>query len=268
MAGDEERRWVGSMPEAYERWLTPTVFGPFAVDLAQRVAALAPARVLEVAAGTGVLTKELLSAVKGEITATDLNDAMVGLGRDVAPGATWRQADALALPFEDGTFDVVVGQFGVMFFPDKPAGFAEAGRVLTEDGTVLLTTWGRIEEHDFETALMKAFERVFPGNAPQFLVSIPHGYSDPEAIAADVRASGLDCRGIHRVTVEGMAMSAADLAHGYCTGTPLRAEIEARGDLEALTVAVAVEMEALLGTGSVTGQMTAHVIEARTRAPG
>src|SRR4051794_8068268 len=110
------------MPEAYEKRLVPTVFGPFAVDLAARVAARAPARVLELAAGTGALTRELARAVpQAEVTATDLNDAMVDFGRARVPGATWRQADAMRLPFDDGSFDVVACQFGVMFLPDKPA---------------------------------------------------------------------------------------------------------------------------------------------------
>ena len=262
MVDEAERRWVGSMPQAYERLLAPAVFRPFAVELAQRVAALKPDRVLEVAAGTGVLTTELLSAVDGEITATDLNEAMVGFGREAAPGATWRQADALALPFEDGTFDVVTGQFGVMFFPDKPAGFAEAGRVLRPGGSVLLTTWGPVMEHDFGVAVTGALERIFPGDVPQFLVSIPHGYFDPDVITSDVRAGGLECRGIHRVTLEGQASSAADLATGFCTGTPLRGEIEARGDLDSVTAVMVAEMESQLGTGPVTGRMTAYVIEA------
>src|SRR6476620_10676147 len=107
------------MPEAYEKWLVPTVFGPFAVDLAARVAACTPARVLEVAAGTGALTRELARVIPGaEITATDLNEAMVAFGRVRAPGATWQQADAMQLPFDDATFDVVACQFGVMFLPD------------------------------------------------------------------------------------------------------------------------------------------------------
>ena len=128
------------MPEAYEKWLVPTVFGPFAADLAARVAARTTARVLEVAAGTGVPTRELARVIPdAAVTATDLNDAMVALGRTQAPGATWRQADTMRLPFDDGSFDVMVCQFGVMFLPDKPAGYAEVRRVLTPGGTFLST---------------------------------------------------------------------------------------------------------------------------------
>lgn len=251
------------MPDAYERWLAPTVFHPFAVDLAHRVSAHAPRRVLELAAGTGVLTRELVAAVaSAEVTATDLNDAMVDLGRERAPGATWRQADAMDLPFDAGQFDLIVCQFGVMFFPDKRAAFAEARRVLTPEGTLLFNTWATVEAHDFQTALVAALERAFPDGPPTFMVSVPHGYADPDAVVADLHSAGLDCVAVDSVTLEGHAASAADVAAGYCNGTPLRPEIEARGDLATATAVIAKEMEARLGTGPVTGRMTAHVIAA------
>ena len=125
MAGDADRAWVDTMPAAYDRWLVPTVFQPFAVDLARRAAARPVGAALELAAGTGVLTRELLG-VATAVTATDLNDAMVDLGARQVPAARWRQADATRLPFDDAAFDLVACQFGVMFFPDRPAAYAEA----------------------------------------------------------------------------------------------------------------------------------------------
>ena len=263
MADNQSRVWVGSMPDAYERLLVPTVFLPFAVDLARRVAAHGPRRVLELAAGTGVVTDQLLAAMpSAEVVATDLNPAMVALGSGRVPQATWRQADALNLPFEDAQFDVVACQFGVMFFPDKPAAFAEARRVLTEEGTVLVSTWGTVDTHDFAAALQAALERVFPGDAPGFIAGVPHGYADLDAMTADVAAGGLRVTSAETIVLEGRAESAAAVATGFCTGTPLRGEIEARADLATATAAITAELASLLGTGPVTGRMTAHVIEA------
>ncbi|MEY2420674.1 MAG: hypothetical protein QOI95_741 [Acidimicrobiaceae bacterium] len=263
MADETDRLWVGSMPEAYERWLVPTVFQPFAVDLARRAASRAPRRILELAAGTGVLTRELVASIgSADVTATDFNDAMVQLGRERVPGAAWQQADAMELPFGRDEFDLIACQFGVMFFPDKHSAFAQAHRVLTPDGTLLVSTWSTLETHDFQDALVAGLERAFPQDAPTFMVSVPHGYADLDVVVADVAAAGFRCVVAESVTLDGRAASAADVATGYCTGTPLRAEIEARGDLAATTAIVAQEMEARLGAGSVTGHMTAHVVEA------
>jgi SAM-dependent methyltransferase len=251
------------MPDAYERWLAPSVFQPFAADLARRLSAHAPGRILELAAGTGVLTREVGAAVpSAAVVATDLNDAMVDLGRQRAPGASWRQADAVNLPFGAGEFDVIVCQFGVMFFPDKPAAFAEVRRVLSTEGQFVFNTWGTLDAHDFQSALVAGLERAFPEDPPTFMVTVPHGYADADVVVADLRSSGLDCITVESVTLDGHAPSVAALATGYCAGTPVRAEIEARGDLGATIRIVAEEMDARLGTGAVTGRMTAHVFEA------
>jgi SAM-dependent methyltransferase len=187
---------------------------------------------------------------------------MVDFGRERLPGAAWRQADAMDLPFGAGQFELIACQFGVMFFPNKPAAFAEARRVLTPEGTLLLSTWDTLDTHDFQAALVAGLERAFPENPPTFMVSGPHGYTDLDTVVTDLRAGGLHCVTIESVTLEGHAASAAALAAGYCTGTPLQPAIEARGDLASTTAVVAKEMEARLGTGAVTGRMTARVIEA------
>jgi len=158
---EKDRLWVRSMSEAYDRWLAPAVFQPFAVDLARRAARRAPRRMLEIAAGTGVLTRELVAAVpSAEVTATDLNAAMVEFGSGQVPLAEWQQADALHLPFGDKLFDVVVCQFGVMFFPDKPAGFREMRRVLVSEGRLLFSTWGAVETHGFASAVVAGNDRT------------------------------------------------------------------------------------------------------------
>lgn len=150
------------MPVAYEQYLVPVVFRPFAEDLAARAAALNPGRVLELAAGTGVLTSVLLSAAPSvELTATDLNEAMVTFGSARAPGAVWRQADAQRLPFPDGGFDLVVCQFGVMFFPDRVAAFSEIRRVLAPGGRFLFNTWGPLATHSSRSRCRRGWSAPF-----------------------------------------------------------------------------------------------------------
>ena len=262
-AGDEDRLWSGSMPQAYERWLAPAMFQPFAIDLARRAARFAPGLLLEIAAGTGVLTRELATAIPAaQVTATDLNAAMVEFGSRRVPLAAWQEADALRLPFDDQRFDLVICQFGVMFFPDKPAAFREMRRVLAPGGRLLFSTWGAVHTHGFAAALMDGLTQAFPADPPTFLVAVPHGYCDLGRIVTDLAAGGLECVSIASVTLDGHAQSAADVAAGFCTGTPLRMAIEARGDLAASTAAIADHMTARLGRGPVTAPMTAYVIEA------
>ncbi|MFE7517251.1 class I SAM-dependent methyltransferase [Streptomyces sp. NPDC057540] len=248
------------MPAVYERYLVPAVFRPFADDLSARVVALRPRRVLELAAGTGVLTSGLLSAAPAaEVTATDLNDAMVAFGAARAPGAVWRQADAQRLPFPDGVFDLVVCQFGVMFFPDRVAAYAEVRRVLAPGGRFLFNTWGPLATHAFAAALQAGLERALPGDPPGFLRAIPHGYADPAAVAADLASAGFAVEEERELTLVGRAQSAAEVALGFLAGTPVRAAVERHGDVAAVQATVAGTMTARLGPGPVSGPMTAYV---------
>ena len=145
MTSSVDTAFTGSVAQFYERYMVPLIFEPYAVDLARRVAQAAPARVLELAAGTGVVTRQLavMLDTSADIVATDLNPAMIeeaariGTARPVA----WRQVDAMQLPFESASFDAVVCQFGVMFLPDKPRAFAEARRVLRPGGLFAFNAW-------------------------------------------------------------------------------------------------------------------------------
>ncbi|MFF7738838.1 methyltransferase domain-containing protein [Streptomyces sp. NPDC007984] len=258
-----DRRWSESMPAAYERYLVPVVFRPFAEDLTARAVELHPRRVLELAAGTGALTANLLTAApSAEVTATDLNEAMVAFGSNRAPDAAWRQADAQRLPFPNGGFDLVVCQFGVMFFPDRVQAYTEVRRVLAPGGRFLFNTWGPLGTHAFEVALQAGLERAFPADPPRFFQTVPHGYADPAVVAADLEAAGFAVEDEQELTLQGRAVSTADLATGYLTGTPVGAAIEERGDGPAVRATVIEEMTARLGPEPVTAPMTAYVFRA------
>ncbi|MFI7006285.1 class I SAM-dependent methyltransferase [Streptomyces sp. NPDC050145] len=251
------------MPDAYDRHLAPVFFRPFAADLAARTAALRPRRVLELAAGTGALTSAVLAAVPdASVVASDLNEAMVACGSERAPGAEWRQADAQELPFEDAGFDLVLCQFGAMFFPDRPAAYAEVRRVLAPEGRFLFNSWGPLASHGFGAAFQAALERAIPGGAPTFLPDVPHGYSDPHVVTEDLAAAGLALDSAVEVTLDGAAESAASVATGFLTGTPVGAALADRADVEDVRASVTRDMTERLGTGPVTAAMTATVYTA------
>jgi SAM-dependent methyltransferase len=199
------------------------------------------------------------------IVATDLNQpmldhaAVVGTKRPVE----WRQADAMHLPFDDATFDAVVCQFGVMFFPDKVKAFSEARRVLKPEGVFVFNVWDRIEDNEFADTVSVALESVFPNDPPRFMARTPHGYYDRSQIARDLAQGGFTTLPrIDTVAARSRAKSPREPAIAYCQGTPLRNEIESR-DAARLAEATDVAAEAIarrFGRGGVDGKVQAHVV--------
>ena len=266
-SGHSDTVFAGSIPELYETRFVPLIFEPYAVDLARRIAALAPTRVLETACGTGVVTRALARALAphAELIATDLNQPMLDHAASVGTvrPVTWRQADAMKLPFDDASFDVVACQFGAMFFPDRAHAFAEARRVLRPGGTFVFNVWDRIEENELADLVTDALAQVFPADPPRFMARTPHGYSDRQAIANDLANGGFGATPrIETVAARSRAASAYDAAFAYCQGPPQRTEIEerARATLAEATVASEAAIASRFGAGPVDGKIQAHVV--------
>lgn len=263
-----DKAFTGSIPEIYDRLLVPLIFEPYAQDLADRIAKLDPARVLETAAGTGVLTKALASRLPAHarITATDLNEPMLARAKSGICDARieWRQADALSLPFDDRSVDVVACQFGVMFFPDKVKSYAEARRLLKPGGRFFFSVWDRLAENEFANVVTQTLSDVFPHDPPQFLARTPHGYCDADQIRNDLLHAGFTAIAIDTVEHTSRAPSPREPAIGFCQGSPLRSEIEARGapGLEAATTAAAQALARRYGDGAIGGRIRALVISA------
>jgi ubiquinone/menaquinone biosynthesis C-methylase UbiE len=266
---ETDKVFAGSIPENYDRYLVPLIFESFARDMAQRVAARSPGTVLETAAGSGVVTRELAPrlALNASYVVTDLNQPMLDQAakRQAADSrVSWRQADALALPFEDATFDLVCCQFGVMFFPDRQAGYRQAKRVLKPGGCFVFNVWDRIEENVFANDVTNALAEVFPNDPPRFLARTPHGYHDTALIRRDLEKAGFSSVVIETRAEQSRAPSPRHPALGYCQGTPLRNEIEARDakKLEAATDHAASAIANRHGSGEVAAKIQAHVITA------
>ena len=267
MTSATDKLFAGSIPRLYEAHLVPLIFQPYADDLARRLAPRSLQRVLEVAAGTGVVTRAMASALPDRvaIVATDLNQAMLDQAATIGTPrpVEWRQADAMQLPFADGAFDAVVCQFGAMFFPEKAKAFSEARRVLRPNGVFIFNVWDRIEENEFADTVTVAMETVFPGDPPRFLARTPHGYHDHATIARDLAQGGFDTPPeIVTVAARSRAESARVPAVAYCQGTPLRNEIEARNAarLGEATDVAAQAIARRFGSGAVDGKIQAHVV--------
>jgi ubiquinone/menaquinone biosynthesis C-methylase UbiE len=267
MTSGVDTAFTGSVAQFYERYMVPLIFEPYAVDLAGRVARAKPSRVLELAAGTGVVTRQLAGMLdaSAELVATDLNPAMIDEAARIGTSrpVQWRQVDAMKLPFEDASFDAVACQFGVMFFPDRPQAYAEARRVLRPGGVFAFNAWGPIAGNAFAAAVTDALATVFPQDPPRFMARTPHGYHDPTRVAQDLVAGGFtSAPTIETVVFTSRAASAGIAALAYCQGTPLRGEIESRDPtgLARATSAAEAELVRRFGDGPVEGRIEALVV--------
>jgi SAM-dependent methyltransferase len=246
---ETDRLFVGSIPELYDCDLGPLIFEPYGRDLAARVGALV--RALPASAA---------------IVATDLNQPMLDFAASHTDAANviWQQADALGLPFGDGIFDAVACQFGAMFFPNKVAAYREAWRVLRPGGRFLLNVWDKIEHNELAHLVTEAVASLFPKDPPLFLARTPHGYHDADTIQGELRAAGFTQVVIETVERRSWVPSPRHPAVGFCQGSPLRMEIEARdpGRLGEATDAAARAVAARFGDGPFDGSMRAHIVVA------
>jgi ubiquinone/menaquinone biosynthesis C-methylase UbiE len=252
----------------YDSTLVPLIFEPYAADLATRTQALHPTSVLEVACGTGVVTRALASSLPAAcaITATDLNEAMVTHGERVGTvrPVTWRQADVMALPYANATIDVVVCQFGTMFFPDRVAAYREIRRVLRPGGTFLFNIWNGIQDNEFADVVTNALSTLFPENPPLFLARTPYGHGLRDEIESDVEAAGFGQCSLSQRNDTSPAASPEVPALAYVQGTPLRNEIEARdpGGLQRATEVATTALRTRYGDGPIEGRISALVVAA------
>ena len=260
--------------EVYDEMLVPLIFEPYARDAARRLAEVRAGSILEIAAGTGAVTRALAAGLPADvsITATDLVQGMVDRAQRVGTvrPVTWRRANVMSLPFERASFDVVVCQFGAMFFDPKSQAFAEVLRVLRPGGRFLFSVWDGLDDNDFAAIVCDAVRALFPQSDPLFLERTPHGYHDPDAIVADLRAGGFgEVPTIDRIAYLSRAETPVHVATAFCAGTPLRHEIEAHGP-DSLGAAIAACSDALgrhFGPADLQGRISAQFVTAIVSDP-
>lgn len=254
----EAARFVGSIPQYYDEGLGPLIFEDYAADIAQRVTAGGPRRVLETAAGTGIVTRALRDALPADarLTATDLNPPMLEIARaKFRPGeqVAFEAADATALPFADDSFDVVVCQFGAMFFPDKDASYRDVYRVLAPGGRYVFNVWDSHRYNPFGRITHEVVGSFFPADPPQFMKT-PFSYAfDP--IKDSMVAAGFSDISVAVVRLEKEIPDAAAFARGLVYGSPLIDQIGSRGDVDPQRIFEAVTNALRREFGADPGRM-------------
>jgi SAM-dependent methyltransferase len=232
---DEATGFVGSIPEVYDRGLGPVIFSDYDERTARLVAGYAPSRVLETGAGTGIVTRRLrdLLPATTRLVATDLNWPMLDVARTkFRPDEPieFQQADAQALPFGDASFDAVVCQFGVMFFPDKEKSYREAYRVLASGGRYVFSVWnGDYNRHGRIADEVAA--QFFPTDPPQFYRATS-GYNKIDPIKDSLSDAGFVGLWIAVLTREKQVADMSAFAHAMVYGSPLIDMIHTRGGVD------------------------------------
>lgn len=261
-------QFTGSIPAAYDQLLGPMLFDPFAVDLARRLKVPSSAAVLEIACGTGILTKHLRRVLPATVTltATDLNEPMLAYARDqmAESGVTWQLADAQALPFTDAAFDAVACQFGLMFVPEKPRAFAEVRRVLRARGQFAFNVWCALAQNPTGRIARETIARFCTGHPPTFN-DMPFSLQDESQVRDLLRGASLEVVFCERVELEARSASAYDAARGYVTGNPIMRDVVERASAspDEITQAVAAAFAAVGGDAPLRLPMRALVVVAR-----
>lgn len=260
--------FTGNVPLNYETYLGPLFFEPYAHDLAERLPNNKYGNILELACGTGRVTKYLMRKLQqdGTLLATDLNDAMLSIGRQKVTDARiqWNVVDAHDLPYEEDSFDLIVCQFGVMFFQDKPKAFREAFRVLKSGETFLFNTWDHIQYNALTEVTRKVMDQIFPDDPAPFLTKGPFSLFDKELIHQLLTDAGFKDITIDTVRITSTATSVQDCLNGIIDGTPISAYLQERNTPTAeVKEKVAEALETYRENGALKLPMQAHVCYGR-----
>jgi ubiquinone/menaquinone biosynthesis C-methylase UbiE len=266
-----DARYDGAIPEFYDRYLGPVLFEPYAAELAARVQAPPAGAVLEIACGTGVLTRALRARLpaSASLVASDLSEAMLERARSRSPrtdSLEWRREDAAALALPGGAFCAVACQFGAVFFPDRRAAFSEVRRVLAPGGSFVFCVWGDFEGNPYAGAAHAALAQLLPADPPQFF-RVPFGSCGEAELRELLEASGFEKLEVEWIDLEAVSPSAADFAAGLIRGYPVSLALRERGaPLESAVEAVCAALVRVGGDYPFRAPMQALVIAASARA--
>jgi SAM-dependent methyltransferase len=268
---DQAARFAGGIPANYDSALGPHLFADYAADLARRAAADTPSRVLEIAAGTGIVTRMLRDALPDSsyLVASDLNPPMLEIAQrkfSADEKVEFKSVDASALPFDDGAFDALVCQFGVMFFPDKDKSYHEVYRVLASGGHYHFNVWDSFDFNPFARISHETVGRFFRADAPSFF-TVPFGYHRIDTIKASLIGAGFEDISMQVRKIDAAIPKAQRLAEGLVLGNPIIEEICTRGTTDPAEIVAALTAGLHHAFGEDPGRMPlqALIFSARKR---
>ena len=196
MSASSQWQFVGNVPENYERYLVPSIFAPWALDLVELAALRPRERVLDIACGTGIVARTAARRLNdaASVVGLDLSAPMLEVARSAAKveglAAEWREGNAAELPLADATFDVAFCQQGLQFFPDRPTALSEIYRILVPSGRLVLSVWRGIERSPGFAVLADALTHHIGPEAGALMTSGPFVLSNSEALRTLITEAG------------------------------------------------------------------------------
>lgn len=261
---------AGNAAETYERALTPAVFAAWAPLVVALGDPRSGERVLDVACGTGVVTRLVARQVgrTGKVVGLDLNPGMLAVAAATAASEpptsasiTWQEASATRMPFPDGAFDVAYCQLGLQFFPDRPAALREMHRALVSGGRLGLMVWRGIEHSPGFDILAAALARHVSPEA----MRAPFGLAEAEELRGLMAAAGFRDITIRPVAGTVRFPSVARFVQDYVAGSPLAGHVAKVSDeaRAALVGEVGGALRSHLAGGALAFPIEAHLASAR-----
>jgi ubiquinone/menaquinone biosynthesis C-methylase UbiE len=247
----------------YEQKFVPALFGSWAPKVADAAGIGLGDHVLDVACGTGALAREASKRVgpEGSVTGLDLNEGMLAVAKRVQPDVDWRQGDAAALPFENDRFDVVVSQFGLMYFPERIAALREMWRVLKPGGRLAVASWASFERAEGYRVLAEIAERRTTAEAAAILRA-PFEIGDADELLGLYRAAGIEKMEFETREDFARFPSVEELVSAEVEGSPIGdrlSEAEYQALLDEAKVGLATYCN---GDGSLAAPIAAHIVTA------
>jgi ubiquinone/menaquinone biosynthesis C-methylase UbiE len=259
-------------PELYERYLVPAIARLWAADLVERAAPKPGERVLDVACGTGIVARFAAATMAtGHIVGLDINEGMLAVARSRSggpgPHIEWREASALDLPFPDDSFDLILCQLGLQFFPDQPRALREMIRVLVPNGRLALSVFTAIERTPVTNALADALDQYL-GPGASAVKHLEHSLSDPVHLHGLVAGAGFRAVTIEQVMQIIQFDSVQQYVRFQLSATPLASLVDRMANVQrdALEGNIARDIGAALANvpeEGFTSPQEVHVVRAR-----
>ncbi|WP_171122072.1 MULTISPECIES: class I SAM-dependent methyltransferase [unclassified Ruegeria] len=261
--------FVGDIPTHYDKGLGPNIFVDYAALIAEKCCDEPASSVIELAAGTGIVSRFLRDKLPAEasLLVTDLNAPMLEVAKAKFSGdenIQFAVANAMELPFDGPEFDLMVCQFGVMFFPDKIASYREAARVLRPGGRYVFNVWSPMSENPFSQMAHELMQKVFPDDPPGFY-KVPFHYGDPATVLGDLSSAGWSNVTHETIKIQKKIQDLEVFSRSLVFGNPLIDEINERGgvDPEDVVKEFRAELENRFGPDGMTMPLSATMFVCR-----